>query len=96
MGGVSENCIAFRGEPLEMAYSMALWSHTEGCEAGWLAEKKMGCAAKKTPNSSADSTWQVTGQAQGLAAVSTWWAPPVSWPSASLSEFGGRVLNMKH
>ena len=77
-----------------MAYSVALWSHTEGCEAGCLTEK-VGCAAKKTPNSSADSPWQVTGQAQGLASMSTWWAPPVSWPSASLSEFGGLVLNMK-
>ena len=77
-----------------MAYSTVLWSHTEGCEAGWLADK-VGCAGKKTRNSSADSTWQVTGQAQGLAAMSTWWAPPVSWPSASLSEFGGLVLNMK-
>lgn len=71
-----------------------LWSHTEGREAGCLAEK-VGCAAKKTPNSSADSPRQVTGQAQGLAAVSTWWAPPVSWPSASLSEFGDLVLNMQ-
>lgn len=70
--------VCFWWVPSEMASSMALWSHTwrlQGQLPGW----KMEFVSEKSPSSSVDPTCQVTGQAQGMAAVATWWVPPVSW-----------------